>query len=175
MIQRTPWFQRTFETRPAKSLMPMLLERLRGTPVRIAERLLGVSPQVLTQRHDGSWSIQENVGHMWDLEELWAHRLQDFLTGERTLTPADLQNQKTHAAGHNRRELFALVAGFRQARTELVQRLEQLTATDMARSALHPRLEQPMTIPGMCLFIAEHDDHHLARISELLRLSAVRA
>ena len=25
-----------------------------------------------------------------------------------------------------------------------------------------------MTIPDMCLFVAEHDDHHLARITELM-------
>jgi len=175
MIEPTPWFQRTFDTCPPKNLLPGLLERLRGTPVRISDRLVGVAPDVLTRRDNTSWSIQENVGHLWDLEELWANRLEDFLCGNETLTSADIENYKTHGANHNNQELFALVAGFRHARSQLVQNLEQLTAIDLERTALHPRLQQSMTIPGMCVFIAEHDDHHAARISELLRRFAVRA
>jgi len=172
MIERTPWFERNFETSPQKSLMPGLVERLRGTPVRISDRLVGTAPDVLTRRHNDTWSIQENVGHLWDLEELWANRLEDFLSGNATLTAADLENTKTHSADHNQQPLFALVTGFRQARQRLVENLEHLSADDLRRTALHPRLKQPMTIPGMCLFIAEHDDHHAARITELLRLSA---
>jgi hypothetical protein len=37
-------------------------------------------------------------------------------------------------------------------------------------SALHPRLKTPMRIIDLFLFVAEHDDHHLARITELARL-----
>ncbi|MHC4077156.1 MAG: DinB family protein [Planctomycetota bacterium] len=169
MIERTPWFQRSFDAGPPASMLPNLVERLRGTPLRLSDRLLGLAPDMLTRRHDGSWSIQENVGHLWDLEELWASRLDDFLSGKEALTPADLENQKTHIANHNDRDLYGLVAGFRLARAELIAGLEQLTATDLERTALHPRLQQPMTIPGMCHFIAEHDDHHVARVSELIR------
>jgi hypothetical protein len=38
-----------------------------------------------------------------------------------------------------------------------------------SRTALHPRLGTPMRLLDHVLFIAEHDDHHLARISWLLR------
>jgi hypothetical protein len=37
-----------------------------------------------------------------------------------------------------------------------------------APSSLHPRLQQPMRLIDHALFVAEHDDHHLARITELL-------
>jgi uncharacterized damage-inducible protein DinB len=174
-FERTPWFQRSFETSPAASLQAGLLERLRGTPARISDRLADVRSHILTRQHEGSWSIQENVGHLWDLEELWAARLEDFLSNKETLTPADLENRKTHGAHHNQQDLSILLVGFHDARKELVHNLEELTPRDLERTALHPRLQQPMTIPGMCLFIAEHDDHHLARISELLRLFGVRA
>ncbi len=39
----------------------------------------------------------------------------------------------------------------------------------IGRSAHHPRLNRPMRILDLMVFAAEHDDHHLARISELLR------
>jgi hypothetical protein len=34
---------------------------------------------------------------------------------------------------------------------------------------LHPRLNQPMRVVDLLFFVAEHDDYHLARISELIR------
>ena len=34
---------------------------------------------------------------------------------------------------------------------------------------MHPRLERPMRLIDMMFFHAEHDDYHLARISELRR------
>jgi uncharacterized damage-inducible protein DinB len=38
-----------------------------------------------------------------------------------------------------------------------------------SRSALHPRLGMPMRLVDLMLFVAEHDDHHLASITELAR------
>ncbi|MHC4900011.1 MAG: DinB family protein [Planctomycetota bacterium] len=138
MIERTPWFQRSFDAGPPASMLPNLVERLRGTPLRLSDRLLGLAPDMLTRRHDGSWSIQENVGHLWDLEELWASRLDDFLSSKETLTPADLENQKTHIANHNDRDLYGLVAGFRLARAELIAGLEQLTGRSLACATSSP-------------------------------------
>ena len=138
-------------------------------PARISERLAGLTPATLTGRENESWSIQENVGHLWDLEELRTKRLEDFLAGRDQLTPAGLQNTKTTEARHNDKDLSAIVAGFRAAREVFVASLEKLTPEDLGRTSLHPRLQQPMTILGLCHFIAEHDDHHLARITELIR------
>jgi hypothetical protein len=38
--------------------------------------------------------------------------------------------------------------------------------------AWHPRLKVRIRVLDLVFFIAEHDDHHLARISELKRLFA---
>jgi hypothetical protein len=37
----------------------------------------------------------------------------------------------------------------------------------ISRSLLRPRLQQPMRLVDRLYFVAEHDDHHLARIWEL--------
>jgi hypothetical protein len=37
------------------------------------------------------------------------------------------------------------------------------------RTGIHPRLKQPMRLIDMCLFVAEHDDHHLMRMTVLAR------
>ena len=52
----------------------------------------------------------------------------------------------------------------------IVAQLEALSSADFSRTARHPRLQQPMRIVDMLLFHAEHDDYHLARIRELVRL-----
>jgi hypothetical protein len=35
---------------------------------------------------------------------------------------------------------------------------------------VHPRLRQPMRFVDHLYFVAEHDDHHLATISELAKI-----
>jgi hypothetical protein len=72
-------------------------------------------------------------------------------------------------ADYNGKALSEILSSFRAARLRLIERLEGLDESGAARSALHPRLEQPMRVIDMMLFVAEHDDHHLARITELMR------
>jgi hypothetical protein len=53
---------------------------------------------------------------------------------------------------------------------EFVERMESFDEEFIARSAIHPRLQIPMRVIDLAFFKAEHDDHHIARISELIRL-----
>jgi uncharacterized damage-inducible protein DinB len=152
--------------------LPEILERVRGTPVRVEERVRGLPPELSTWRLGEQWSIQENVGHLLDLEPLWSGRLDDLIAGLHELRSADLENRKTHEAAHNQRNLTELLAEFRAARMATVARLETLAGAVVQRTAIHPRLQQPMTVVDLFFFVAEHDDHHLARIAEILRAVA---
>jgi uncharacterized damage-inducible protein DinB len=147
----------------------MIVERLRGTPVRIEEKLQGMSPALLTKRVGDTWSIQENIGHLLDLEDLWMGRLEDFLAGAKELRPADLSNRATHEGNHNAKAVRELAEAFRTRRLEFVDRLDSLDEAQVSAEALHPRLKQPMRVIDLCLFTAEHDDQHLARITELIK------
>ena len=167
--ERRTWFDRHFELGLPAEAFPDVLERVRGTPARLEERLAGLGPEVLVLRLEGAWSIQENVGHLVDLEPLWAGRLDDLIAGAERLRDADLENRRTHEAGHNDRQVDALLSEFRAERTAIVARLEALSVDNLTTTALHPRLEQPMSVVDLFFFVAEHDDHHLARISEILR------
>lgn len=44
----------------------------------------------------------------------------------------------------------------------------RLTDEQLTYSALHPRLKTPMRVIDLAYFVAEHDDHHLSRVRELL-------
>ena len=168
-MEQVKWFEREFTDPADPRLLPSLLERLLGTPARLEEKLAAIAPQWLTTRVAGTWTIQENAGHLADLELLWLGRLEDIVNGEAELRPTDLNNQATTEANHNATPLPALLHRFRLLRTHLVRRLQEVDEKALSRTARHPRLQTPMRISDLFLFVAEHDDHHLARISELAR------
>jgi len=166
-MQRRIWFERRFEPGVPIEAQPELMERLRGTPLRLEERVGSLPPEQLALRPGGSWSIAEHAGHLADLEPLWLGRVDDLLAGAERLRAADLQNTATWEAGHNDRPIQDILADFRERRLRLVRRVAALGDDALRETALHPRLEQPMTIVDLCFFVAEHDDHHLATITEL--------
>jgi len=81
-----------------------------------------------------------------------------------------MSNRKTYDAHHNDVVADSILKAFRAARHDIVHRLESFDAEIFGRSALHPRLNVPMRLVDMLFFQAEHDDYHLARISELKKL-----
>lgn len=168
-MARTQWFERKFDFSFPVELYPEIIERLRGTPARIEERVKNVQAARLTRRDGEKWSIQKNIGHLLDLDELFAGRFEDYERGLEKLRAADLLNQKTHQAQHNSRPINEILREFRRGRLALVARLESQPPEYFQRTALHPRLNTPMRVTDLLYFVAEHDDHHLARISELLR------
>jgi uncharacterized damage-inducible protein DinB len=174
MVSRGIWFERKFTLGLPVWMFPNVVERLRGTPARAEELLRGVAAEILARRDGDRWSVQEHLGHLLDLGWLDAARVRDFTEGRETLTATDLKNTKTHEANHNARNLGELLAEFRADRTELVRRLEEFDEETVARTALHPRLNQPMSVTDWAYFVAEHDDHHLAAMTELLRKFGVR-
>jgi len=169
MIKRTLWLNRDFVFDLPVEAFPNIVERLRGTPARLEDRLRTVPAALPTKRREEGWSIQENVGHLLDLEPLWAGRVDDLLALKDTLRPADLSNRKTNDADHNSVSLRDLLSSFRQARLKLVDRFDAFDEAAVALSALHPRLNKPMRMIDLALFTAEHDDHHLAGITELMQ------
>jgi hypothetical protein len=170
MSQVPVWFERKFEfTFPVEQYLNLCV-RLRGTPARLEEMLTGVSREVLVAKPGDKWSAQEHAGHLLDLESLWLARVDDFLTGGDTLTTADLTNRRTQEANHNARLAVEMLADFRSARLRLLERVAKLPPEFYGRSMLHPRLKQPMRLVDHLYFVAEHDDHHLATIWEMIAL-----
>ncbi len=164
--------QRTFDFDFPVDRYPQMLERLRGTPTRVDQIARSLTPHVLVKRDGQTWSIQENIGHLLDLGYLPLRRIEQILAGEANLIAADMSNRKTREADHNTRNIQELLAEFRSERTTLVARFESLDKSDWAKSARHPRLDQPMRIVDIAYFDSEHDDYHLARLNELIRAFA---
>ena len=170
MNQPPIWFERKFEFTFPVEQHPNLCARLRGTPARLEEGVRGAARDVLVKRPGGGtkWSAQEHAGHLLDLEPLWMARVDDYFTEAAELTVADLRNRKTHEAQHNQRAVEEILTEFRSARLRLVSRVENTDPAIFARALLHPRLKTPMRLVDHLYFVAEHDDHHLAHIWDLI-------
>ncbi|MFZ3343298.1 MAG: DinB family protein [Terriglobales bacterium] len=169
MAQVAKWYERKFEFSFPVELFPDLCVRLRGTPARLEEMVRACAAERTVRSAEGKWSAQEHAGHLVELEPLWMARVEDFVSGRNELSVADLSNRSTFDARYNEREIDQILAHFRAARLAMIDRLEGIDSGLFARTLLHPRLKVPMRLVDHLFFVAEHDDHHLAIIWEMIR------
>ena len=141
MVERTEWIRRQFAFGLPLRMYPNVVERVRGTPARLEDLTRSLTPETLTRRDGDKWSIQEQAGHLLDLEPLGMSRLDDYEAGRETLAAADMENRKTHEANHNANAIEDILARFRQERMEFVRRLDAYDEAFVQRLALHPRLK----------------------------------
>lgn len=163
------WFDRKFDFQNLSTTFPIIVERLAGTPLRLEAKINSISAPNLIHKVGDSWSIQEQVGHLLDLEPLWLGRVQDMKSGLPVLREADLSNQKTHNAQHNQKRIEKVLSDFRAQRGELVLALTSLEAQAETLVSNHPRLGTPMRLVDLAYFVAEHDDHHLVTMNNLMK------
>jgi len=169
MIQQTLWFQRNFHFDFPVGLFPIIFSRLEGSIFRLYNLLSNADDELCSYNPNG-WSVKEHVGHLYDLEELWWKRLQDFQLHKAILTAADLNNQKTKEANHNEKSLEKLVEAFTIERQKILEAVYGFDEAVLLKTSVHPRLNQPMRLIDSLYFVAEHDDHHISEISNLLRV-----
>ncbi len=168
-MKQVKWFERKFNFEFSQNIFPSILERLSGTPVRLEKKLSLLPRDILSVRLDNTWTMKENIGHLIDLEPLWQGRLEDILNNQTELRPTYLQNTQTTLANHDAVPVEDLLKRFRQIRQQTLELLEPLSEEQIFKSALHPRLKTPMRTLDLFLFVADHDDHHLARVTELAK------
>lgn len=159
-----PWYDRRFDFTFCADLMPNIAARLRGTPARLEDLLQSCEKNALTTRVGGRWSIQENVGHLLDVEPLWIARVCDFAAGSSQLTPPRPRTPQVDGT-----PLASLLRDFRQKRFQLLRAVEEIGGAALMTSILHPRLQVPIRLADHLYFVAEHDDHHLAWIWRLVQ------
>ncbi len=168
-MKQKDWLKRKFQKDIDPQTLPSIIERLSGTIVRLLAKLRTVSPRHLTDKPEGEWSLLEHVGHLMDLEPIWSERTEDILTGKQMMREADIANVKTHNETHDYVYVGKILAGFKYKRLAYVEQLSGLTEADMEKTALHPRLKIPMKIIDLAYFAAEHDDHHLAKMTAIAK------
>jgi hypothetical protein len=168
-MQRTKWTDRIFNHDLPEGWLPDVIERLQGTVLRINAMVAALTEAQLSAKPNGAWSIKEHIGHLSDLEDLHEGRIDDFKAKKQTLRAADMSNAKTYEANHNEKSIQALVQDFRIKRDKFIHRLESLDDETQRFKSMHPRLQIPMKPVDMAFFTAEHDDHHLASMRQIVK------
>ena len=167
------WTQRKFELNRPVEQAANLVTRLDGAPARLEDLLRGIEEPVLRKRPrategNTAWGPLDHAGHLLVLDDLHYLRVREILDGAEELTAADMENKATHGANFNRQPIKPILEKFRIERSTMANYLRTLSPNDFGKSALHPRLKQPMRIIDLIEFICEHDDHHLAFIHHLI-------
>ena len=162
------WFDRQFDFTIGTDQADAICHRLRHTPARLQQMLSHIPEDVLILKPGGKWSVKEHVGHLSVLEPLWRTRLADIGESKEILTPADLDNKATTEAGFNKYSISALLDQFLKERATTLTTLAGLNMRDDSKRSLHPRLQQHMRYVDHVWFVAEHDDHHVNTIREMI-------
>src|SRR5258706_1949218 len=123
-VQRTKWVDRNFNFDFPLGYFPVIFERLKGTPTRIDEMVKNINEKLLEEKLNNGWSVKEHIGHLIDLEELHAGRIEDFANGLKTLSAADMTNKKTYEANHNKNSIDDLILNFRNVRMHFCNALQ---------------------------------------------------
>jgi len=164
------WFERNLVFGHRAEMLPYFLERLEGTIVRIDAKVKGVSEEILSTRLDGKWSVKENIGHLAEVDAVSIKRLDEMKDGVAVLSPAVFEPQN-----YNPWPIEKVIELFRSNRTTNLKKYKALSEEALTSSSMHPRLKVAMTPVDLAWFDAEHDDHHLVRINEIINQLNTRA
>lgn len=165
-MKQTKWFDRQFPIIQDNGLLPTIIERLEGTPARLSNKVQQTDFTPINAVNEG-WSVKRETGHLLDLEPLWLERAFQIINNIPQLEAADLTNKKTNEANHDERNIMDLITEFKESRQRFIRLLRNLKDEDLQKASLHPRIGTLMKIVDLAYFVAEHDDHHLAKITSL--------
>jgi uncharacterized damage-inducible protein DinB len=157
------WFERNLSFGYTPEMLPFFLERLEGTSVRILAKIKEVDNSILSEKFMGKWSIKQHIGHLAEVDEIANKRIDEMMKGISPMSPAVFEPQD-----YNPWPIDKVVEFFTNTRLKNIEKYKTLNNGDLQKSSLHPRLQQQMTPVDLAWFDAEHDDHHLVKISEII-------
>src|SRR4051812_12901327 len=163
-MKQLPWFERNLKFGLPAVMLPYYLERLDGTFVRMQEKVKGVPDVILSNRLDNKWSVKQNIGHLAEVDQIANKRMDEIVAGKEVLSPAVFEPQD-----YNPWSVEEVLEFFHKTRRENIKKYKSLSESDLRKSSVHPRLKVQMTPVDLAWFDAEHDDHHMVRMNEIIQ------
>lgn len=164
LVNPTPWFERSFQSGNPPEMLPLALERLEGTLVRIPAKLKNITEEDASKCFNEKWSIQQHIGHLSEVEEIAHIRFREIIEGVSPMTSA-IQPAK---ADYNSMQLEDVFLLFKNARIKSIDFIDTVNVESLSLLSVHPRIKIPMNLVDLACFHAEHDDHHLVAITRIL-------
>jgi uncharacterized damage-inducible protein DinB len=150
------------------------LDALAAFPNGLQRRLQSLSDAELRFKPaPKEWSAVEVVGHLCDVEALWAGRIRQMLASEQpAFAPFD-PDALVAQQRYQEKQVAALLSTLAERRAEHLEFLRGLRAPQLERGGLHPT-RGPVTVGGAIVILSGHDQLHLNQIEANLKAFAER-
>ena len=149
------------------------LEAAEKSPKQVAAAVSGLPEKVLRYKPSpDKWCIQEILGHLADIEIVYAYRLRQMLADKKPVIAPDGPGRlgaESRSPGNSAAELVALYGLNRHANLRL---LATSQAGDLEKSAYHPETKQDFTVAQLIERMATHGANHLEQIERLKKEAA---
>ncbi len=144
------------------------LEAAEMSPKQVAAAVSGLPQEVLRYKPaPDKWCIIEILGHLADVEIVYAHRLRQMLADKApVISPMDQDDwaRNLNYLDTPPAELIALYGLNRHSNLRLLRRLAQ---ADLQKSAHHPEMKDPFTVAQLIERMGTHGANHLQQIERL--------
>jgi hypothetical protein len=143
------------------------------SPKEIAAAVLGLPDKTMRYKPSpDKWCILEILGHLADIEIVFAHRLRQMLADKKpVIAPMD-QDAWTQNLGYMGTPVPELIALYGLNRHHNVQLLRRLKLADLGKSAFHPELKGDVTVADYVEKVGTHGANHLQQIERLKEQAA---
>lgn len=173
-MRPTPWIERRMPLGQQTDQLPLLLERLHGTPERLRELMQDLPTDSLRTRAVAAWSMFDHAAHLLLVQQRFHVRVEEYRALCHRLSPLGFDDAYEWLRGQVVREPGDMIEEFRLERSAFIAEVRSLPEGILSHQAEHPCRGPGMRIADALYWLAEHDDHHLACI-RAIRVSAVGA
>lgn len=144
------------------------LDAAEKSPKQIAAAVSGLSDKVLRYKPaPDKWCILEILGHLADIEVVYAYRLRQTLADKKpVIAPMD-QDDWARNLGYTEVPPAEMVAFYGLNRHANLRLLRRLKPGDLEKSAYHPELKHDVAVAEYVEKMGTHGATHLAQIERL--------
>jgi hypothetical protein len=150
------------------------LDDAEKSPKQIAVAVSGLPDKTLRFKPSpDKWCILEVLGHLVDVEIVYAYRFRQMLADKNpVIAPMD-QDAWAQSLGYMETPAPELIALYGLNRHHTLQLLRRLKLSDLEKSAYHPELKHDVTVADYIEKMGTHGAGHLAQIERLKKQAAV--
>jgi hypothetical protein len=149
------------------------LDAAEKSPKQIAAAVSRLADKTLRYKPSPEkWCILEILGHLADMEVMYAYRIRQMLADKKPVIASIDQNAWAQNLGYMETPAPELVALYGLNRHHNLQLLRRLKPGDLEKSADHPELKHDVTVAEYVEKMGTHGANHLAQIERLKEQAA---
>jgi uncharacterized damage-inducible protein DinB len=144
------------------------LDEAEKSPKQIAAAVSGLPDKTLRYKPaPDKWCILEILGHLADMEVMYAYRMRQMLADSKpVIAPID-QNAWAEYLGYTETPAAELVALYGLNRHANLRLLRRLKPEELEKSAFHPELQRQVPVAEIVQMMSVHGPNHLEQIERL--------